>query len=523
MTRRMTAKKAEPRDSPEAIVRPPNYQLVKAPVCSFDEYEEAVKDVMFLSTESTLGMNSSKTHLEMETALKRAQQIDKKMQMILQHLTKDEILRQHLAHARKKKVSMDLRSLAHSMDLKSVDSNKSSSSSVSSNEKICFVPLRDGMVQAIPVDPIPALLPRSTASKLKQFGLVSSYSGARKNDKKRKEARILRNDLSRKEMSSTWRKKIDFSATGMAQQNQWQSPRSALMSIDFSPLTACVAPNLDAVISSSTSCMMPRRGAVASSPVNVPNGMSVLDDNDMDDMETILSITSVVPKPASQPAEAEPTWTEKTFLEIAKLKREVKRLQRKESEAETAAALAAAAVPPPTALTPDSAISPAGTHGAPPIPEQEPFAPETRREILKIKRELREFRRLSAINAGNMKSVLSADESIVYATTTLKTGKKTVRFCDPLVTRIKFRPRTKEADKEKLYFCPAELEEFEWDRETTAADQFECIAQEKSNVAVSHELKRYCEFMNDEVSVSSEDSDSFYSTSTDDASNAVSE
>jgi hypothetical protein len=60
---------------------------------------------------------------------------------------------------------------------------------------------------------------------------------------------------------------------------------------------------------------------------------------------------------------------------------------------------------------------------------------------------------------------------IVTVTTNLAPIKKpTIRFSDPLVTQVTLRPWTLEADIEELYLCIEELDELEWDRETTEAD-----------------------------------------------------
>jgi hypothetical protein len=117
-----------------------------------------------------------------------------------------------------------------------------------------------------------------------------------------------------------------------------------------------------------------------------------------------------------------------------------------------------------------------------------------RREIYRIKREIRELRQLSR-------------ESTTIPSTLAPIKKSTIRFSDPLVTQVTFRPWTLEADIEELYFCMEELEELEWDRETTEADQYECIVQEQSslssvaNVAIAHKLKRYEEESNEDVAV----------------------
>jgi hypothetical protein len=121
---------------------------------------------------------------------------------------------------------------------------------------------------------------------------------------------------------------------------------------------------------------------------------------------------------------------------------------------------------------------------------------KTRREIYRIKREIRELRQLSR------------ESTIVAIPSTLAPIRKsTICFSDPLVTQVTFRPWTLKADIEELYFCMEELEELEWDRETTQADQYECIIQEQSslssvaNVAIAHKLKRYEEESNEDVAV----------------------
>ena len=218
---------------------------------------------------------------------------------------------------------------------------------------------------------------------------------------------------------------------------------------------------------------------------------------------------------------------EKTFLKLAKLKREVGRLQREKNDA-------AVPTPPPAkakVLASDSSVVSRRSTMSGQASYSSVYSSETRREVHKIKRELRELRRLSTTNCDNEKrSTLSQNSALQSVTPTLVPTKKTkVRFSNPLVTQVNLRPWTLEADKEELYFCPEELDELEWDRETTEADQYECIAQEQSsrssvnNVAIAHKLKRYEEAGNhDDVSVSTEDQ-SFCSSDTDLISNAATE
>jgi hypothetical protein len=134
---------------------------------------------------------------------------------------------------------------------------------------------------------------------------------------------------------------------------------------------------------------------------------------------------------------------------------------------------------------------------------------ETPSEIHRInKRAIRE------LNRANLEG------RIVTVTTTLPPIKKpTIRFSDPLVTQVTHRPWTLDADIEELYFCMEELDEMEWDRETTQADQYECIVQEQSplssvaNVAIAHKMKRCEEPADDDVAVVP-DIQSFCSTDT---------
>lgn len=61
--------------------------------------------------------------------------------------------------------------------------------------------------------------------------------------------------------------------------------------------------------------------------------------------------------------------------------------------------------------------------------------------------------------------------------------KKSVRFCEPLVTAVAERPYTNKQDMETLYFVQGELEELEFDRSTVDNDQFECILEEEDQEA----------------------------------------
>jgi hypothetical protein len=70
-------------------------------------------------------------------------------------------------------------------------------------------------------------------------------------------------------------------------------------------------------------------------------------------------------------------------------------------------------------------------------------------------------------------------------------GKRRVRFAKKLVSEVHHRPYTREEDIEKLYFIEEELNGYEYDRATTAPEQFEVIAKEgkKAGTAVEVEYK----------------------------------
>jgi hypothetical protein len=505
MTGRML--KNEPRDAPQTI-QPPGLLLDNASKRGvFREYEQALKDIMFLNNRLV-----TSTDTKMQDKV-RSVTPDENMQT--QPLTPAEMLRERLTHARNNKVLYDSRSLV------SATSIKSSSDALMAERGWFPVLMQGGKARDIPTDPIPNKLPKGTSSKLKDSGLLWAYREARKNANKRKEA------------SSSLKPAVGArhsASKGTSQQRQQGLPQPfTYLNFDLSPFTACVNPSLDAMVSS-TSCMaMPHRSVFSTFPVDDPM--------DMDDMETTWPITSRVSHPASftrQAAASEPmlaekqrAMEEKTFRKIAKLKREVRRLQRKQVDgASTDGAPAAATAPttPPSAnvLASDSSLATPRS----PMPEQESYSSETRREIHKIKRELRELRRISATNCDNEStSMLSQDSTMATVATTLAPIKKTkVRFSYPLVTQVNLRPYTLEADVEKLYFCPEELNELEWDRETTEADQYECIAQEQSslssatNVAIAH----YEERGDDDGTVASDDQ-SFCSIDTDIISNAATE
>jgi hypothetical protein len=85
----------------------------------------------------------------------------------------------------------------------------------------------------------------------------------------------------------------------------------------------------------------------------------------------------------------------------------------------------------------------------------------TREELLRLKMQLRELRRM-------------ASPSVAADPTTTAAPRREVRFAAPLVTQVTYRPYTEPEDIALLYFQEEELEALECDREEVSGDQFEC-------------------------------------------------
>jgi hypothetical protein len=86
----------------------------------------------------------------------------------------------------------------------------------------------------------------------------------------------------------------------------------------------------------------------------------------------------------------------------------------------------------------------------------------TREELLRLKMQLRELRRMASPSVA------------VDPTTVAAPPRREVRFAAPLVTQVTYRPYTEPEDIALLYFQEEELEALECDREEVSGDQFEC-------------------------------------------------
>lgn len=92
----------------------------------------------------------------------------------------------------------------------------------------------------------------------------------------------------------------------------------------------------------------------------------------------------------------------------------------------------------------------------------------TKDKLLELKSELSEMRQIAS-RSYNM----STSEAITFSLA------KKVRFANPAVTLVNYRPYTEACDIPSLYFQEEELEELEWDREMDSGDQFECFIDSK--------------------------------------------
>lgn len=73
------------------------------------------------------------------------------------------------------------------------------------------------------------------------------------------------------------------------------------------------------------------------------------------------------------------------------------------------------------------------------------------------------------------------------ASCTTSPRQRKVKFANPIVTLVNYRPYTEECDIPKLYFQEEELDELEWDREICPRDQFECFIDDKGlGISVDH-------------------------------------
>jgi len=290
--------------------------------------------------------------------------------------------------------------------------------------------------QAMPI-PIPAELPRNSKQPKQPLPFNKKRNKDTVLNKKKVPPPIIKDLV----VKASKRRGNDMSERDPPPSPTSQEQRPSLLSsFDFGPLTACVSPSMSSVLSSPTTSngCMPSMSARVVSPVSVP-------------MPTDSSNNTRVS-----------TLSAETRREIIKIKREVEQLKRRQAS-----------------VGDDQAtVTSASTNSS--------------QAAGKINRELQELRRRTALtkspeNGGNKNrsSSTSSDKP------------KRVRFARPLVTLVKHRPRTRVADKEKLYFCPGELEELEWDRETTPSDCFECsiAPEDKHNslviVSVAHKLKSY--------------------------------
>jgi hypothetical protein len=69
-------------------------------------------------------------------------------------------------------------------------------------------------------------------------------------------------------------------------------------------------------------------------------------------------------------------------------------------------------------------------------------------------------------------------------------GATRVRFTDPMVTKVSYRPYTDPDAIDELFFDEKELNELEWDRQTVADDQYEVTLTGGRRIRIAHQKRR---------------------------------
>ena len=101
----------------------------------------------------------------------------------------------------------------------------------------------------------------------------------------------------------------------------------------------------------------------------------------------------------------------------------------------------------------------------------------TRDALLQLKSELSEMRQIAS-RSCNMSTAEKSRPALT----------KKVKFANPVVTLVNYRPYTDACDIPFLYFQEEELEELEWDREMDSGDQFECFILSGLAISVDHRV-----------------------------------
>jgi len=110
----------------------------------------------------------------------------------------------------------------------------------------------------------------------------------------------------------------------------------------------------------------------------------------------------------------------------------------------------------------------------------------TRDALIQLRSELTELRRIASQSVltesssvrsgstGRVTTATTAEDEASSVRSLPPPRRKNVHFAAPIVTLVKYRPYTEEAEIPLLYFQEEELDELEFDREMVLGDQFEC-------------------------------------------------
>jgi hypothetical protein len=111
------------------------------------------------------------------------------------------------------------------------------------------------------------------------------------------------------------------------------------------------------------------------------------------------------------------------------------------------------------------------------------LAQHSKDEYGKVTREIEFVERLT-VSASHKRNKLSRRPQ--------HSNRAGVHFAHPVVTMVRYRPKTTQKDITKLYFFRDEVDGLERDRETTPADAFECIANFRNSllvgVSIAHQV-----------------------------------
>lgn len=112
-------------------------------------------------------------------------------------------------------------------------------------------------------------------------------------------------------------------------------------------------------------------------------------------------------------------------------------------------------------------------------------------EVIKLRKELKRLKHIvQEKKAKKDQREREASPAASSQATIAPFGASKVRFTDPMVTKVSYRPYTDPEDIDELYFDEDELNELEWDRQTVADDQYEVTITGGRGIRIAHQKRR---------------------------------